>query len=161
MKNYRWRFMTLYKRQWSRPSAPWAAAHPSLSITNSRSLLRLTSIESVMPSNQLILCRPLLLSSVFPSIRAFLMSQPFASSGQSVGASVSASNEYSGLSSFRINWWSVYCLSNGVITQINTEDINKWKRVNCSLSPWEILCSVTPVVCWEEHSLVWSSWIKK
>ena len=55
-------------------------------------------------SNHLTLCRPLLLSSIFPSIRAFLMSQPFASSGQSVGASVSASNEYSGLSSFRINW---------------------------------------------------------
>ena len=51
---------------------PWTAAlQASLSITNSQSLLRLTSIESVMPSNHLILCRPLLLPSIFPSIRVF------------------------------------------------------------------------------------------
>ena len=61
-----------------------------LSFTISRSLLRLTSIESVMPSNQLILCCPLLLSSVFPSTMWFLMSQFFASGGQSVEASASA-----------------------------------------------------------------------
>ena len=54
-------------------ATPWTAAHQaSLSITSSRSLLKLMSIESVMPSNQLILCRPLLLlPSVFPSIRVF------------------------------------------------------------------------------------------
>ena len=51
---------------------PWAAAHQaSPSITNSRGLLKLMSIESVMPSNHLILCRPLLLPSIFPSIRVF------------------------------------------------------------------------------------------
>ena len=52
---------------------PWTAAHQaSLSITSSRSLLKLMSVESVMPSNHLILCRPLLLlSSIFPSIRVF------------------------------------------------------------------------------------------
>ena len=50
----------------------WTAAHQaSLSITNSRSLLKLMSIESVMPSNHLILCHPLLLPSIFPSIRVF------------------------------------------------------------------------------------------
>ena len=54
-------------------ATPWTAAHRvSLSITNSRSSLRLTSIESVMPSNHLILCRPLLLlPSIFPNVRVF------------------------------------------------------------------------------------------
>ena len=54
-------------------ATPWIAAHKaSLSITNSRSMLKLMSIESVMPSNHLILCHPLLLSpSIFPSIRVF------------------------------------------------------------------------------------------
>ena len=60
-----------------------------LSFTISRSLLKLMSIESVMPSNHLILCHPLLLSSVFPSIMSFLMCQFFASGGQSIGASAS------------------------------------------------------------------------
>ena len=64
----------------------------SLSITNSWSLLRLMSIKSVMPSSHLILCRPLLLPpSIFPSIRVFSKRQFFASGGQSIGASASAS----------------------------------------------------------------------
>ena len=72
---------------------PRTAAHQaSLSITNSWSLLKLMSIGSVMPSNHLILCHPLLLPpSIFPSIRVFPMSQPFASGGQSIGVSASAS----------------------------------------------------------------------
>ena len=62
-------------------------------------------IESVMPSNYLILCRPLLLlPSIFPTIRIFSNSQLFASGGQSTGASASVSNEYSRLISFRIDW---------------------------------------------------------
>ena len=90
-------------------ATPWTVAcQASLSITNSWSLLKLTSIESVMPSNHLILCRPLLLpSSVFPSIRVF--------SGESVlrirwpkywsfSFKISPSNEYSELISFRIDW---------------------------------------------------------
>ena len=75
-------------------ATPWTAAHQaSLSITNSRSSLRLMSIESVMPSSHLILCCPLLLlPSVFPSIRVFFpVSQLFASSSQSIGASALAS----------------------------------------------------------------------
>ena len=70
-------------------ATPWTAAHhASLSITNSRSLLKLMSIESVMPSNNPILCCPLvLLPSIFPSIRVRF----FASVGQSIGASTSAS----------------------------------------------------------------------
>ena len=72
---------------------PWnAARQASLSITNSQNLLKLMSIESVMPSNHLILCLPLLLlPSIFPSIRSFLMSQFFPSGGQSTGVSASAS----------------------------------------------------------------------
>ena len=68
-----------------------AARQAPLSITNSRSLPKLMSIELVVPSNHLILCRPLLLlPSIFPKIRSFPMSQFFASGGQSIAASASA-----------------------------------------------------------------------
>ena len=88
---------------------PWAAAcQASLFITNSRSSLKLMSIESVMPSNHLILCRPLLLLTlIFPSIRVFPKSRFFALGGQSIGSfsfSISPSKEYSGLISFRMDW---------------------------------------------------------
>ena len=68
-----------------------AACRASLAITNSWSSFKLMSIESVMPSNHLILCRPLLLPSIFLSIRVFPMSQCFASGGQNIGVSASAS----------------------------------------------------------------------
>ena len=72
---------------------PWTATpQASLSITNSQSLPKFMSTESVMPSNHLILCRPLLLlPSIFPSIRVFPMSWLFAIGGQSIGTSASAS----------------------------------------------------------------------
>ena len=77
-----WLFATLWT----------AARQASLFITNSRSLLKLMSIESVKPSNHLILCCPLLLlPSVWPSIRVFLASQFSTSGSQSIGASASAS----------------------------------------------------------------------
>ena len=74
-------------------ATPWTAAcRASLSIPNSRSLLKLISIESVMPSNHLILCCLLLLPpSIFPSIRVFSNSQLFTSGGQSIGVSALAS----------------------------------------------------------------------
>jgi len=74
-------------------ATPWTAAHQaSLSITNSQSFMEFMSIESVMPSNHLILCRPIfLLPLIFPSIRFFSVSQFLASGGQSIGASASAS----------------------------------------------------------------------
>ena len=74
-------------------ATPWAAAHQtSLSITSSWSLLKLMSIESVMPSNHLIPCHPLLLPpSIFPGIRVFSNGQFFISGGQSIGVSASAS----------------------------------------------------------------------
>ena len=91
---------------------PWTAARlASLSFTNSQSLLKFMSIESVMPSNHLILCGPLLLlPSIFPSIRVF--------SNKSVlhirwpeywsfSFSISPSNEYLGLISFRIDWFDL------------------------------------------------------
>ena len=74
-------------------ATPWTAAHQaSLSITNPQSLLKLMSIESVMPSNYLIVCHHLLLLPlIFPSIRVFLRSQLFTSGGQSIGVSASTS----------------------------------------------------------------------
>ena len=72
-------------------ATPWTAAHQaSLSITNSQNLLRLLSIKSVMPSNHLFLCHPLLLPpSIFPSNRSFPKSQFSTSGGQSIRASAS------------------------------------------------------------------------
>ena len=90
---------------------PWTAVcQASLSITNSWSLLKLMSIKSVMPSNHLILCHPLLLPSIFPNIRVF--------SNESVvhirwpkywsfSFSISPSSDHSGLISFRIDWFGL------------------------------------------------------
>ena len=74
-------------------ATPWSAAlQGSLSITNSWNLFKLMSIESVMPSNHHILCRPLLLlPSLFSASGSFQMSQPFTSGGLGIGASTSAS----------------------------------------------------------------------
>ena len=88
---------------------PWTAARQaSLSITNSRNLLKLMSIESVMPSNHFILCHPLLLPpSIFPSIRVFSNESVFRIRWPkywSFSFSISPSNEYSGLISFRMDW---------------------------------------------------------
>ena len=93
-------------------ATPWTAAcQASLSFTNSQNLLKLMSIESVMPSNHLLLCRALLLPpSIFPSIRVF--------SNESVlhirwpkywsfSFSISPSNEYSGLISFKMDWFDL------------------------------------------------------
>ena len=88
---------------------PWTAAHQaSLPITNSQSLLKLMSIELAMPSNYLILCRPLLLpSSIFPSMRVFSSESVLHITWPkywSFSFSISPSNEYSGLISFRMGW---------------------------------------------------------
>ena len=85
-----------------------AARQVSLSFTISWNLLKLISIESVMPSNHLILCRPLLLlPSIFPSIRVFSNESPLHIRWPkywSFSFSISPSNEYSGLISFRMDW---------------------------------------------------------
>ena len=91
-------------------ATPWTAAHQaSLSITNSWSLLRLMSIESVMPSNHLILCRPLLLlPSVFPSIRVFSNESALHIRWPKYWSfNISPSNEYLGLISFRMDWLDI------------------------------------------------------
>ena len=88
-------------------ATPWTAAHQAaLSITNSWSLLKLMSIESVMPSNHLILCRPLLLPpSIFPSICSNESALPIRwPKYWSFSSSISPSKEYSGLISFRMDW---------------------------------------------------------
>ena len=86
-------------------ATPWTAAlQASLSITNSQSLLRIMSIELVMPSNHLILCKPLLL---LPSIRDFPTESVLHIRWPkywSFSFSISPSNEYSGLISFRMDW---------------------------------------------------------
>ena len=90
-------------------ATPWTAAHQaSLSITISWSLLKLTSIESVMSSNQLILCCPLLLPpSIFPSIRVFSNESVLhirSPKYWSFSFRISPSNEYSQIASSRIDW---------------------------------------------------------
>ena len=89
--------------------SPWTAAHQApLSFTISQSLLKLMSIESVMPSNHLVLCHPLLLlTSIFPGIRLFSNESALRIRWPkywSFSFSISPSNEYSGLISFRIDW---------------------------------------------------------
>ena len=90
-------------------AAPWTAARQaSLYITNSRSLLKLTSTESVMPPNHLILCHPLLLlPSIFPNIRVFSNESVLRIRWPkywSLSFSISPSNQYSGLISFMMDW---------------------------------------------------------
>ena len=94
---------------------PWTATcQASLSTTNSRSLLKLMSIELVMPSNHLILCHPLLLlPSIFPSIRVFSNELALCSRRPkywSFSFSIGPSNECSGLISFRMDWWDLLAI---------------------------------------------------
>ena len=86
----------------------WTAARQaSLSLTNSRSLLKLTSIKLVVPSNHLILCRPLLPPSVFPRVRVFSNESVLRirwTKNWSFSFNISPSNEYSGFISFKMDW---------------------------------------------------------
>ena len=111
-----WRRHHFRSVQWLSPVqlfvTPWTAARQaSLSITNSQSLLKLMTIESVMPSSHLILCHPLLLPpSIFPSIRVFsneLVLQIRWLKYWSFSFSISLSNEYAGLISFRRDWFDL------------------------------------------------------
>ena len=116
-------------------AAPWTAARwASLSITSSRSLLKLMSIESVMPSNHLILYRPLLLPSNFPSIRIF--------SNESVlhikwpkywsfSFSISPSNEHSGLISFKMDWLDLLAVQ-GTLKSLLQYHSSKASILQCS-----------------------------
>ena len=130
---------------------PWTAAcQASLSITNSRSLLKLMSIELVMPSNHL--CHLLLLPSIFPSIRFF--------SNESVlhirwpkywsfSFSISPSNEYSGLISFRIDWFDL------LVVQGTQESSPTSQFKSITSSAFSFLCSPTLTSThdyWKNHS---------
>ena len=121
---------------------PWTAApQASLSITNSQSLLKLTSFESVMPPNRLILCHPLLLlPSIFTSIRVF--------SNESVlhirwpqywgfSFSINPSNEYSGLISFRIDWFDLLSLlPKGLSSVFSSTTMEKHQFFGTQSSLW-------------------------
>ena len=116
-------------------SCPWAAAHQaSLSITNSQSLLRLMSSESVMPSNHLILCRPLLLPSVFPSIRVFSNKSPLRIRWPkywSFSFSIRPSNEHPGLISFRVDWFDLLVVQ-GILKSLLQHHSLKASVLQCS-----------------------------
>ena len=105
-----------------------AARQASLSITNSQGLIKLMSIESVMPSNHFIFCCPLLLfPSILPSIRVF--SNELALSIRwpkywSFSFSISPSNEYSGLISFRMDWM-IYLLFKGLSVVFSSTTVRK------------------------------------
>ena len=117
-------------------ATPWTAAcQASLSITNSRSLLRLMSIESVMPSNHLILCHPLLLlPSIFPSIRFFPIELVLRLSWPkywSFSFSTTPSNEYSGLISFRMDWFDILAVQ-GTLKSLLQHQSSKASILQCS-----------------------------
>ena len=117
-------------------ATPWIAARQaSLFITNSRSSLRLTSIESVMPSNHLTLCHPLLLlPSVFPSIRVFSKESVLCIRWPkywSFSFSISPSNEYSGLFSFRIDWLDLLAVQ-GPLKSLLKHHSSKASILQCS-----------------------------
>ena len=109
-------------------SATPAARQASLTITISRSLLKLMSIESVMPSSHLILCHPLLLlPSIFPSIRVFSNESALRIRWPkywSFSFSISPSNEYSGLISFRMDVW-ISLLSKGLSRVFSNTTVQK------------------------------------
>ena len=115
---------------------PWTVAHrATLSITKSRSLLKLMSIKSVMPSNHLILCHPLLfLSSVFPSIRIFSNKSVLRIRWPkywSISFSISPSSEYSGLISFWIDWLDLLAVQ-GTLKSLLQHHTSKASVPHCS-----------------------------
>ena len=120
-------------------ATPWIAAlQASLSITNSCSLLRLMSTELVMPSNQLILCHPLLLLSVFPSIRVFSSESGLRIRWPkywSFSFSISPSSDCSGLISFRIDWFDLLA-SKGLSRVFSNTTVQKHQFFEAQLSLW-------------------------
>ena len=139
-----------------RPSAtPWTAAHQALlSPTMSQNLLRFMSIESVMLSNHLILCcLLLLLLSIFPRSGSFPISQFFASGGQSVWSfsfNISPSNEYSGLISFRMDWFDLLAVQ-WTLKSLLQQHSSKASILRCSAFFLVQLTSIHDY--WKNHSL--------
>ena len=140
---------------------PWmAACQTSLSITNSQSLLKLMSIEFVMLSNYLILCHPLLLSSIFPSIRVFSNESVVHIRWQkywSFSFNISPFNEYSGLIFFRMDWFDLLAVqgtlknllqdhrSKAAILQ-HSASLQSKSHIHTSLPEKPQLCLDTPLL---------------
>ena len=120
-------------------AAPWTAAyHASLSFTISWSLLKHMSIELVMSSNHLILCCPLLLPSVFPSIRVFSKESALRIRWPkywSFSFSLSPSNEYSGLISLRMDWF-IFLQSKGLSIVFSNTTVQKRQFFSTQPSLW-------------------------
>jgi len=135
---------------------PWTVAHQaSLFITNSWSLLKLMSIESVMPSNHLILCCPLLhLPSLFPSIRVFSNESALHSRWPkywSFNFNISPSNKHSGLISFRMDWLDL--LASPRDSQESSPTL-QFKSINSSVLSFLYSSSLTSIHdYWKNHSL--------
>ena len=117
-------------------ATPWTAAHQaSLPTTNSQRLLKLMSIKSLMPSNHLILCCPLLLlPSIFPRIRVFSNNSVLHIRGSkywSFSFSISPSNEYLGFISFRIDWFDLLAVQ-GTLKSLLQHHSSKASVLWCS-----------------------------
>ena len=133
---------------------PWTAAHQaSLSITNSWSSLKLMCIESVMPSNHLILCCPLLLPpSIFPSIRVFSNESALCIRWPkywSFSFNISPSNEYSGLISFRMDWLDLLAVQ-GTLKSLLQHHSSKASILWCCFLYSPTLTSIHDY--WKKHS---------
>ena len=118
-------------------ATPWTAACQAyLSITNSQSLHKLTSIESVMPSNHLILCRPLLLTSIFPGIKIFSNEAAIRIRWPkywSFTFNISPSNEHPGLISFRMDWLDLLAVQ-GTLKSLLQTTVQKHQFFSAQLS---------------------------
>ena len=116
---------------------PWiAACQVFLSITNSQSLLKLLSIELEMPPNHIILCRPLLLPSILPSIRVFSNESVLRNRWPkcwSFSFSISPSNEYSGLISFKMDWFDLLAVQ-GISRVFSNTTVQKHQFFHAQLS---------------------------
>ena len=128
-------------------ATPWTASlQASLSITNSQSLLKLMSIKSVMPSNHLFLCHPLLLlSSIFPSIRVFSNESALCIRWPKYWSfSISPSNEYSGLISYRIDGFNILVVQGTLKSLLQHHSSILWFLYGPTLT------SIHD--CWKNHS---------
>ena len=134
---------------------PWTAAHQaSPPVTNSRSLLKLMGIESVMPSNHLILCRPLLLlTSIFPSIRVFSNESALRIRWPkywSFSFSISPSKEHPGLISFRMDWLDLLAVQG----TLESSPTPQFKSINSSALSFLHNPTLTSIHDhWKNHSL--------
>ena len=137
-------------------ATPWTATwQASLSINNSWSLLKLMSIKLVMPSNHLILCRPLLLlPSILPSIRVFSNESVLHTTWPkywSFSFSISTSNEYSGLISFRMDWLGLLAVQETLKSLLQHHSSKKPSSLIFSFLYGPALTSIHDY--WKNHSL--------